>query len=94
MASLDRVPAGTKVKTGDRLGHPSCEGGESTGTHVHIARKYNGEWILADSPLPFELQGWIVHNGAEPYQGSLVRFSQTVIASDQSEGKSLISWER
>jgi hypothetical protein len=35
------------VKTGDRIGHPSCEGGAANATHVHIARRYNGEWIPA-----------------------------------------------
>ncbi len=39
--SRDRLPAGTLVKAGDRLGHPSCEGGVSDGTHVHVARRYN-----------------------------------------------------
>lgn len=90
LAALDHIPAGTKVNTGDRLGHPSCEGGEVTGTHIHIARKYNGEWILADSPLPFDMEGWVVHNGSDAYKGTLMRFSQAVIASDKSEGKSLI----
>ncbi len=44
----DRVQAGTYVKAGERIGHPSCEGGYSTGTHFHLARRYNGEWIPAD----------------------------------------------
>ena len=48
-----RVDVGDWVETSDLLGHPSCEGGIATGTHVHIARKYNGEWISADGPLPF-----------------------------------------
>lgn len=90
LATLDHIPAGTKVNTGDRLGHPSCEGGEVTGTHVHIARKYNGEWILADSPIPFDMEGWLAHDGTEAYKGTLTHFSQTVTASDKSEGKSLI----
>ena len=94
MGSNDRVAQGTKVKAGDRLGHPSCEGGEVTGTHVHIARKYNGEWILADSPVPFDMEGWIVKDGSEAYQGTMVHYSQTVIASDKSEGKSYIKSER
>ena len=91
LATLDHIPAGTKVNTGDRLGHPSCEGGEVTGTHVHIARKYNGEWILADSPIPFNMEGWVTHNGTDAYKGTLTHFSRTVIASDKSEGKSLIT---
>lgn len=93
LAAQDRAPAGTQVAAGDRLGHPSCEGGETTGTHVHLARKYNGEWILADSPIPFNLEGWVVHDGREAYQGTLTRFSQTVTASNKSEMKSLIKAE-
>ncbi|MCA9974070.1 MAG: LysM peptidoglycan-binding domain-containing protein, partial [Anaerolineales bacterium] len=30
----DRVPVGTWLQTGDRIGHPSCEGGFSGGTHL------------------------------------------------------------
>jgi len=85
LATLDRIPAGVKVNAGDKLGHPSCEGGEVTGTHVHIARKYNGEWILADSPMPFDMEGWVTHDGSEAYKGSLMRYSQKVIASAKSE---------
>jgi LasA protease len=59
IASKGRIPLGTWVEMGDLLGHPSCEGGLSTGTHVHIARKFNGEWIPAGGPLPFNLDGWI-----------------------------------
>jgi len=89
--ALDSRPkVGQSVQTGQKIGHPSCEGGESTGTHVHIARKYNGEWILADGPLAFNLSGWQVHNGARAYDGTLTRFSRTVIASTSSEGKSAI----
>jgi LasA protease len=94
LATIDRIVAGTKVKVGDRLGHPSCEGGEATGSHVHLARKYNGEWILADGPIPFNLEGWVVHNGSAAYLGTLVRFSQSVVASDKAEGKSYIRSDR
>jgi LasA protease len=45
MASDGRVPVGTSVQTGDHIGRPSCEGGFSNGTHMHIARRYNGEWL-------------------------------------------------
>lgn len=68
------------VAAGDRLGHPSCEGGMATGTHVHIARKYNGEWIAADGPLPFLLSGWQAHAGELAYQGSLTRGEETIEA--------------
>jgi LasA protease len=79
------VNAGDEVSTGDRLGHPSCEGGISTGTHVHMARKYNGEWMTADGPIPFVLSDWTVHNGVAPYQGSLTKSGEgIVIASSYS----------
>ena len=74
------VPIGTWVNIGDHLGHPSCEGGMSTGTHVHIARKYNGEWIAADGPMPFVLSGWQVHAGEEAYKGTLTRGNETIPA--------------
>jgi LasA protease len=76
----DRAAVGTRVQTNDRLGHPSCEGGVSTGTHVHIARKYNGEWIAAGGPLPFELGGWIAQPGEKNYQGTLINGDRTVTA--------------
>jgi hypothetical protein len=85
-----RIPAGTWVETGDPIGHASCEGGYSTGTHIHIARKYNGEWIVADGPLPFMLSGWTVHAGEKPYEGTLTRDDQVVIASPLSPSASQI----
>jgi len=80
IAGAARVAEGALVEQGDLLGHPSCEGGTATGTHVHFARKYNGEWILADGPIPFELSGWVAQGGAKPYQGALVKDGQTVLA--------------
>ena len=53
IAAEDRTPVNAWVNLNDHIGHPSCEGGMATGTHVHMARKYNGEWILADGPMPF-----------------------------------------
>ena len=50
VGTTHRVKLGTWVEKGERIGHPSCEGGISTGTHLHLARKYNGEWIPADGP--------------------------------------------
>ncbi len=80
VASLNRATVGTWVQQGDVLGHPSCEGGTSTGTHVHIARKYNGEWVLADGALPFVLDGWRAVAGRNPYEGSLVKDERTINA--------------
>ncbi|MDH5606112.1 MAG: LysM peptidoglycan-binding domain-containing M23 family metallopeptidase [Anaerolineae bacterium] len=77
---LDSITVGMRVEKSDLLGFPSCEGGSSTGTHLHIARKYNGEWIAAGGPLPFVLGGWETVQGDGPYQGSLVRGDETIIA--------------
>jgi hypothetical protein len=81
LADEGRVPAGARVEVDERLGHPSCERGKSTGTHVHIARKYNGEWIAADGPLPFVLSGWEVEMGERNYEGKLVKGDQVVAAN-------------
>jgi LasA protease len=81
LASHQRIPVGTWVEAGDKLGHPSCEGGFSTGTHFHIARKYNGEWIPADGPIPFNLDGWIAKAGELPYEGYLIKDGVTIPAS-------------
>ena len=80
VASKNRVSVGTWVQQGDLIGHPSCEGGTSTGTHIHIARKYNGEWVLADGPLPFVLDGWRALAGKNPYEGSLVKDGRVIHA--------------
>lgn len=81
IATKDRIPNGTWVNAGDHLGHPSCEGGMATGTHLHLARKYNGEWVGAGEPLPFVLSGWTAHYGSAPYKGSLTKGDRTVTAS-------------
>ena len=91
VSSENRIAVGTWVDKGDRLGHPSCEGGISTGTHVHIARKFNGEWIAADGPIPFDLSGWVAHAGQEAYQGYLERGDETVIANSNAYQKSFIT---
>jgi hypothetical protein len=87
----DSVSTGTVLHAGDLVGHPSCEGGEATGTHIHIARKYNGEWIPADGPLAFNLEGWVAHNGSRPYLGTLSHGDQTAIACDCSDVYSLVT---
>lgn len=80
VAEQDRIALGAEVTAGDRLGHPSCEGGRATGTHFHIARRYNGEWLPAGGPLPFVLDGWVAADGSEPYLGTMTRGSKTVEA--------------
>ncbi len=85
VATKDRIPVGTTVDAGTRIGHPSCEGGTATGTHVHIARKYNGEWVAAGGPVPFIMSGWLPQEGVSHnngfWEGTLTKGDQTVIAS-------------
>ncbi len=81
IATQDRVPAGTLLERDDFVGHPSCEGGRATGTHVHIARRYNGEWMAAAGPVPFVLGGWQAYAGDEPRVGFLKRGEDIVQAS-------------
>jgi len=85
-----RVPIGTQVVTGDPLGFPSCEGGSSTGTHIHLARKFNGEWMVADSVVPFVLSGWRAVSGDEPYAGFLVKGDDIIIANTNPDNLSII----
>lgn len=73
------VPTGTRVETGDLLGNPSCEGGVSSATHLHISRRYNGEWIPADCQrcpdnlqVPaFVMNEWRVFLTTGEYQGTM-----------------------
>jgi murein DD-endopeptidase MepM/ murein hydrolase activator NlpD len=80
IANTGRIEVGERVNIGDRIGHPSCEGGSSTGIHVHVARKYNGEWVLADGGLPFVLSGFRAENGEGFCGGRLVRNNRIVEA--------------
>jgi murein DD-endopeptidase MepM/ murein hydrolase activator NlpD len=91
---VDASQVGKHVKMGDVIGHPSCEGGHATGTHVHIARKYNGEWIQADGIIPFNLEGWVVHTSSTSYLGTLTRGSKTLTACTCGDTNTLISSEK
>lgn len=93
LAAEGRAGVGQELQAGDPIGYPSCEGGSSTGTHVHVARKYNGEWILADGPLAFNLEGWVAHNGVEAYKGTLTRGPITVTACECADEASQIQSE-
>ena len=73
LAAEGRVAAGSRVRAGDRLGHPSCEGGFSNATHVHIARLYDGEWLAAAGTAPFDLGGWTAYGSPRVYDGGLKR---------------------
>ena len=90
VANKDRIQKGQWVDTNDRIGHASCEGGIATGTHLHFARKYNGEWVFADGPIPFVLSNWRAVAGDKPYQGKLVRGDQVITADVNGQLKALI----
>jgi len=91
IANKNRVVLGQWVDQNGLIGHASCEGGISTGTHVHIARKYNGEWMLADGPIPFVMNGWSVTAGEKPYLGRMVNGDSVVIADVYGQSWSLIT---
>ena len=90
IADDERILAPVWVNQDDPLGHPSCEGGRATGTHMHLMRKYNGEWLPADGPVPFILGGWRAVAAPLNYQGSLVRGEQIVEAKPGGERGSTI----
>jgi LasA protease len=84
--SRERVQPGAYLKAGDRIGHPSCEGGISNGTHLHLARKYNGEWISADqADLVFEMDGWVSSGAGKEYDGYLTRGDKKIEAYEGRE---------
>ncbi len=103
--AFERIPAGTRVQPGDPLGHPSCAGGFSRSTHLHIARRYNGEWIPAQChacapgvTVPFMTFGeWTVCSyPGQAYQGCMTRpgpdgYRQAEMTRDYPLNK--IMWE-
>jgi LasA protease len=90
VADEGMIAAATRVSAGDRLGHPSCQGGRSTGKHVHVARKFNGEWLAADGPVPFVLSGWRAVADERNYYGSLVRGDERVTSDSSGQQGSTI----
>jgi murein DD-endopeptidase MepM/ murein hydrolase activator NlpD len=63
------VQVGQRVEQGDVIGYASCEGGLSSSSHLHLARRYNGEWLDAGGPVPMNLAGWQVQPNLLPYEG-------------------------
>jgi LasA protease len=90
IADKDRVVPGTHLSKDDPLGHPSCQGGNATGTNVHFARKYQGEWMAADGPVPFVLSGWRVKAGTRSYEGVLFKSDRSVEANSGGSSSSII----
>ncbi len=90
IATDGRIPAGSSVGTGDPIGFASCEGGVSNATHMHIARRYNGEWIpnTCDDclqprmPFPaFVMSGWSFYGLADQeYQGYATLDGNLIVA--------------
>ena len=86
VANSERANVGDVLAVDDLVGHPSCEGGSSSGIHVHVARKYNGEWVLADGGLPFVLSGYRAYNGEKNYEGSLVNDEEGITVTANIAG--------
>lgn len=81
VATTGRVAVGAPVNAGDRIGYPSCEGGESGASHLHFARLYNGQWIDAET-LPLILSGWTIFPAERAYDGTMTRGAETREACD------------
>jgi LasA protease len=91
VAAENRATPGEYIFRNERVGHPSCEGGVSNATHVHVARKYNGEWIAADGAMPFNLDGWVSSGDGIEYNGFLTRGSISIEALDGAQDINLIT---
>jgi len=95
------ISTGQTVEAGTEIGSASCFGGFSSATHLHIARRYNGEWIPADcntcdNAPPFVMSSWeAVGLIGQEYQGYMVNqeTGQQVIAEQGRNTKiNEISW--
>lgn len=91
IADDDMIKAGTLVNAGDPIGKASCAGFylNTSATHIHVGRRYNGEWIPADcwacppgiAAPPFVMGGWRVRGyPLQAYQGFLERGTAVVRA--------------
>lgn len=91
IAARGMIESGTFVQAGDPIGFPSCEGGRSTGTHTHIARRFNGEWMPVNGIVPFNIAGYVAAIGSAEYQGSLTRDGYVIEACTCSAPYTLIT---
>ena len=92
------------VEAGNIIGYPSCLGGFTTATHLHIARRYNGEWLPADcnrcprgvTAPPFVMSGWkVIGLESQLYQGFMVNeLDNRTVVAEQGRFTSVneISW--
>lgn len=84
MGDEGRVEVGSELKTGEHIGNPSCQGGDSQTSHVHFARLYNGVWIAAADPaLPMVLSGWTFDGDSQEYNGTMARGTERRSAENQ-----------
>lgn len=90
IAASGRASVATHLNSGDPIGHPSCEGGAATGTHVHMTRKYKGEWIGAEDPFPFTLSGYTALTGMPVFQGGLVNGARIITPRQDARADSII----
>ena len=91
VSAKDRPAVGTLVHTNDPIGHPSCEGGDATGRHVHLARLYRGEWIGAGDPFPLVLSGWLAEPGEKPFYSSLIKGDEVVTGPNLNRNHAIIT---
>lgn len=94
LASDGMLQQGIQVNSGDRLARPSCAGGFSNATHVHIARRFNGEWLPADCQSclptnqvsPFVLGDWTtIGLDSQYYQGFMYNGATQIQAEQGRE---------
>ena len=92
------ITVGQTVQVGQTLGYASCHGGFSSATHLHIARRYNGEWIPADcincsAEIPsFVMSNWeAVGLQNQEYQGYMVNTSNNQQAIAEQGRKTTIN---
>ena len=91
IASDGMAQQGIRVNAGDRVGRPSCAGGVSNATHIHIGRRFNGEWLPADCQSclpsyqipPFVLGGWTTIGIAGQYYQGFMQNGATQIQAEQ-----------
>ena len=101
---VDSLLEGQAIEAGQILGYASCQGGYSTATHLHIARRYNGEWLPADCSHcaenahapPFVMSNWqVVGLENQLYQGFMVnRVNNRSVIAEQGRASPIneISW--
>lgn len=97
LAEEGRIAAGTRVVTGDTVGYAACSGGFSTATHLHIGRRFNGEWlpVSGEGLPPFVMSGWqAIGIAGQEYQGYLRR-GDTTLQAEQGRNTIVnrVSWE-